>query len=289
MFEMPVYPLSLFEPLEAVASGNVAKKRGATDARIPVATGQVNIAALPVDDALRAIIVTGRDPTNPDRFPSRSEAVFFVTCELLRSGVPDPDIKSILIDPDLGISAHMREKGRIADAYADRQIQRGKDAVQTEFHLDRDEKIVRNSQHNIRVALARLGVTVWFDAFRARTMVEGLSGHGPSLDDAGIDAFWLKIDAEFGFRPTPDFFFRVLRHEARTASRHPVQEYFDGLRWDGVQRLDLFLTRYGGAPDTPCVRALSRLMLLGAVRRIRQPGSKLDEMLVIEGRPQAHE
>lgn len=283
MFDMPVFPLSLFQPMDAPARGSADRKRGGGDAAFLPAARPVDLAALPIGDALRAIIITGGDPKNPDRFPSRSEAVYFVTCELIRCGVPEDALKSILLDRDLGISAHVLEKGRIADGYADRQIQRAKDAVQSDFHLDRDEKIVRNSQHNIRVALARLGVTVWFDAFRARIMIEGLDGHGPGLDDAGVDALWLTIDAQFGFRPTPDFFFRVLRNEARTASRHPVREYLDGLRWDGVFRVDTFLTQYGGAPDTAYVRALSRLMLLGAVHRIRQPGSKLDEMLVIEG------
>jgi predicted P-loop ATPase len=39
-----------------------------------------------------------------------------------------------------------------------------------------------------------------------------------------------------------------------------------------------------GAPDTEYVRTISRLVLVAAVRRIRTPGAKFDQMLIIEGK-----
>ena len=46
-------------------------------------------------------------------------------------------------------------------------------------------------------------------------------------------------------------------------------------------RLDTWLTTYAGAEDTPLNRAVGRLMLIAAVRRIRTPGVKFDEMVVL--------
>jgi predicted P-loop ATPase len=49
-----------------------------------------------------------------------------------------------------------------------------------------------------------------------------------------------------------------------------------------VQRIDRWLVAYGGAEDTEYVRAVGALVLVAAVRRVRQPGCKFDEMIVLE-------
>lgn len=66
-------------------------------------------------------------------------------------------------------------------------------------------------------------------------------------------------------------------------SFHPVRDYLDGLEWDGVPRLDRWLIQHMGADDDPYVRAVGRLVLVAAVRRVRQPGCKFDECLVLVG------
>ena len=59
--------------------------------------------------------------------------------------------------------------------------------------------------------------------------------------------------------------------------------YLGGPKWDGALRLDKWLTTYFGAADTPLNNALGRKTLIAAVRRLRQPGVKFDQMLVLEG------
>ena len=75
----------------------------------------------------------------------------------------------------------------------------------------------------------------------------------------------------------------ALKLECLEHSFDPIREYLDGLKWDGVPRLDGWLTRYCGAADTPLNRAFGRKTLLAAVRRVREPGCKFDFMLVLEG------
>lgn len=74
-----------------------------------------------VPDRVKAIIVKGEDPGDPGRYPSRSEAVCAVCCELVRRGVPDDTIYAVITDPDFAISASVLEAG---DRYAIRQIER---------------------------------------------------------------------------------------------------------------------------------------------------------------------
>jgi predicted P-loop ATPase len=63
----------------------------------------------------------------------------------------------------------------------------------------------------------------------------------------------------------------------------PVRDYLDGLRWDGVSRVDRWLIDYCGAEDTPLNRAFGRKVLMAGVRRVRQPGCKFDYILTLEG------
>lgn len=234
----------------------------------------------------RAVIVEGNDPTDPDRWGGdRSRAVHAVACQLARCRVPPGLIVGILTDATWGISAHVRDQPRPLE-YAWRQVEKAQAAAEADgepFQTDKDGKPYPN-QFNIRLALSKLGVTVRHDIFADRMLVEGLDGCGPHLDDAALDRLWLDIDARFRFRATWEFFVKVVVDTARRTAFHPVRDYLDGLTWDGVHRVESWLTVYGGAVDTAYTRAVGALMLVGAVRRVRQPGVKFDEMLVLESK-----
>ena len=88
-----------------------------------------------------------------------------------------------------------------------------------------------SSQHNIRLALRRLGVYVSHDIFQDRLLIEALPECGPLLDDRAMERLWLTIDEEYRFRPVKDFFWTVVRDEARRHGFHPVVDYLAGLHW----------------------------------------------------------
>ena len=71
--------------------------------------------------------------------------------------------------------------------------------------------------------------------------------------------------------------------DARKASYDPLTEYLAGLRWDGRPRLETWMAEYLGAADTPYVRAVGRKTLIGSVARALEPGSKNDDMAILEG------
>ena len=102
------------------------------------------------------------------------------------------------------------------------------------------------------------------------------------LEDSVVINAWLEIEKRWQWRPPKDFFFDVVENQARLNRFHPVRDYLNGLRWDGTPRADEWLIRYGGAAATPYVRAVSAIVLIASVRRVRQPGCKFDELLVLE-------
>ena len=65
---------------------------------------------------------------------------------------------------------------------------------------------------------------------------------------------------------------------------HPVLDYLNGLSWDGVKRAETLLIDYMGAEDTPYTRAVTRKTLAAAVRRVKQPGVKFDNVLILVGK-----
>lgn len=62
-----------------------------------------------------------------------------------------------------------------------------------------------------------------------------------------------------------------------------IQDYLNGLRWDGVPRLDTLFIDYLGAADTPYTRAVTRKAFTAAVTRAMEPGAKYDNMLILAG------
>ena len=64
---------------------------------------------------------------------------------------------------------------------------------------------------------------------------------------------------------------------------HPVREYLNSLKWDGIKRVETLLRDYLGAEDTLYTRAVIRTHLTAAVARIMEPGCKYDTMLTLTG------
>lgn len=70
---------------------------------------------------------------------------------------------------------------------------------------------------------------------------------------------------------------------AATHSFNEVQDYLNGLSWDGKQRLDSLFIDYLGAEDTEYNRTVCRKAFAAAVARAMDPGCKYDNMLILCG------
>lgn len=64
---------------------------------------------------------------------------------------------------------------------------------------------------------------------------------------------------------------------------HPVREYLNSIKWDGVPRVKTFFIDYLGTVDNVYYRDISRLTLIAAVTRIFEPGHKFDQCILLEG------
>jgi putative DNA primase/helicase len=73
----------------------------------------------------------------------------------------------------------------------------------------------------------------------------------------------------------------------RTASLdhriHPVRDYLKSLKWDGMGRIEGWLSRFMGVEEKPIVRAFASRWLISAVARVMTPGCQADHTLLLEG------
>ena len=71
---------------------------------------------------------------------------------------------------------------------------------------------------------------------------------------------------------------------ASTHAFNDVQDYIEGLVWDGTPRLDTLFIDYLGAEDNEYIRAVCRKSFTAAIARAMEPGCKYDNMLILCGR-----
>lgn len=126
-----VYPLSKFTPAQQVQgkeegfgnvgtveiSGNVARFSSVDE----IETQH------PLSDRCKVLILQGVDPEDPTKYPSRSEVLWSVVCELVRCGASDDAIFSVITDPEFAVSKSVLGQGSNASRYAIRQIERAKE------------------------------------------------------------------------------------------------------------------------------------------------------------------
>lgn len=229
---------------------------------------------------LRRVVAHGSDPAGERDFGGdRSRAVFAVATELVRSGYTDAEIGRVLSDRDNGISSHIYDQSK-PEAYALRQAAQAREKVGEGFTYSRGAIVV--DQRNIRLALVKLGVELSYNEFNRKMMIDGPSEEPRRLlQDETIVYLYLLLDERFKLRPKKEFFYDVVTNEARKNPFHPVRSYLESLRWDGVERINNWLSAYMGAEDTPYIRAVGTLLLIAAVRRIRSPGSEFHEIVIL--------
>ncbi|MER9554663.1 virulence-associated E family protein [Mesorhizobium sp. M0323] len=139
------------------------------------------------------------------------------------------------------------------------------------------------SLDNAVMAVRKLGVIFRFDEFRQKVICEGLEGRvGVSMDDIVLHIRRAVIDT-LGFDPEPGYTRDAIRLLAQENSFNPVLEWIESKLWDGVPRIDRWLSVYLGAEDNELNRAFGRAVLMAGVRRVRRPGCKFDCVLVLEG------
>jgi predicted P-loop ATPase len=258
----------------------------------PVTT--VKVEPLPLPDDLAEIfpsdpewieaIMKGENPPSKS-YASRSELVYAAVIWMLFRGMQPGHVMSIILSPDVGISAHVLENPSPL-AYAQRQVVRAMAAIEVRKGgwPVRNEKgrPIYNHPQNVRYALAVKGVDAQRNIFTQTDEFRGYGLDGRDLGDI-CEILSSTFELDLDFKATTAMIKRELLAIAHEQQYHPVADYLDGLVWDGTPRINKLLAEYCGADDNELNAEFGSKLLIAGVRRIKQPGVKFDTMLVLEG------
>lgn len=233
--------------------------------------------------AWQRLVVTG-DTKAYDGDRSRL-VMYFISYHTNKKGWSDEDVIAILINKKFKISEHVYAQGGNPEAVIRRQLTRIRKKNQESWEYNADGRPDGSSPKNVEKAFEEMGLKFHYDAFADKIW---MNGRGPAVEisDAINSEIRVETYTKWGFTPRADTLQDMTVVKARRNTRHPVREYLAAVQptWDGVERCARLLVDIAGAPDTDYVRTVTLLTLIGAVRRVRQPGCKFDTMLVLVSR-----
>jgi len=101
------------------------------------------------------------------------------------------------------------------------------------------------------------------------------------VDDTRVQIWMSKHE---GFAPSSRLVAESVEVVARHNNFHPVLEYLKALKWDGIGRVDYWMTTHLNVEENEYSKRVSAWFLIGMCNRVINPGCKFDYCLVLEGK-----
>ena len=102
-------------------------------------------------------------------------------------------------------------------------------------------------------------------------------------DDSVACAGWLERGEAGGLTINPPLLRQCLVRVAKKNEVDPAKDWLSALTWDGTERINHWLSDHCGSAENAYTQTVGRKFLIGAVKRVMEPGCKVDAMLILEG------
>ena len=184
---------------------------------------------------------------------------------------------------------------RLRDHLDERVVRRALEWLRVDTSPNWRSDIIVGERGNPRAVLAN-AITVlrahdkWrgvlaFDQFSLATIAREpppWGSKGPWSDhEALLAADWLQRHC--GIHLHVNVVAEAVQVVARENGFDPVLKYLNDLRWDGIRRVDTWLSLYLGAESSWYTASVGERWLVSAVARAYRPGCKADCVLILEG------
>lgn len=136
--------------------------------------------------------------------------------------------------------------------------------------------------YNLELLLRYYG----YGDFEYNALTELVVIDGAVLGDYHIAAIQCAISRDHSVEFTSALTHQIASLVARENTFHPIRRKFDSLpKWDGRERLSTFFGGYIKVADVSKKYRdlLARVLFVGAIARLYQPGCKVDNVIVLEG------
>ncbi|MBR3554163.1 MAG: hypothetical protein IKN72_12375 [Clostridia bacterium] len=148
-----------------------------------------------------------------------------------------------------------------------------------EYDKDKNGNL-RKTIHNYELLLER---TARYEKLRYNDFEKRVDLDGEPYTDAMESEILQFFEGSYGLKSERDFT-HALRLVTRRRAYHPVRDKLKSLQWDGKEHIPFFLNRVMGTGDTAYSRECSRLIFHCGVARIMDPGCKVDDVVILQGR-----
>jgi len=125
---------------------------------------------------------------------------------------------------------------------------------------------------------------LWYDGFRETKMFLDWDGEERAWRDEDLTHARIWFEQAYGVAIGREAMWDAVSYVAKKNVRNPLTEELDTYQWDGVERIDTWLTTAMGVIDTPLHRAIARKTLIQAVARAYKPGCQADTVLILVGK-----
>lgn len=107
---------------------------------------------------------------------------------------------------------------------------------------------------------------------------------GKAIDDN--DPLYIKawLADKYYYEPSVSLIQESLFLVASRQRIHPVKEYLESLKWDGVSRLDSWLAEACNVENNSYNSQVGRKMICAMLKRVYEPGCQFDNLIVLEGK-----
>jgi putative DNA primase/helicase len=129
-----------------------------------------------------------------------------------------------------------------------------------------------------------LNLDPWYaDKLRKNAFSYEVEWEGEKIKDPDITRVRTAIGRDYKMEPSLNLTSELINYVAECRSYHPVRDWLNGLKWDGVPRMSKLLAFYAGSEETDLNAVISRRFLISCVARIMVPGCKVDTVLILVG------
>ena len=135
---------------------------------------------------------------------------------------------------------------------------------------------------NVMRTVPELRDSIWYDDFHSKifTTWRGKQREWCDADTFAVTEYFqghLQIDVR------DDNVRKAVHLHASRNRRNEPNEWLQGLKWDGINRIDMMMADAFGVEQTIYSMAVSKNFMLSLAARISKPGCKVDSMVVFEG------
>lgn len=162
----------------------------------------------------------------------------------------------------------------------------------TEWKTDKNGMTIKNSLNNVVMYLLttpELKNLIRYNEFTqdiefTRIAPWHHNGYRRYWSDSDDTFLQYYLENKLNYQAQETTVIKAVQAVAEVRRYHPVKQWLESAVWDGVPRIDTWLTKYLGVDDNEYTREVGRLVLYGAIHRIYSPGCKFDYVLVLEGK-----